>query len=87
MTMQLKGVCRVGGLAVGVAVLLMAVAPAAVIAQEAPAKSTVQPECGRCGCTDLTFAHAVGAGWVKVQGLVSCRLCASGFPAWMHGPI
>ncbi|MEV5526365.1 hypothetical protein [Streptomyces prunicolor] len=51
------------------------------------AQAVVQPECGRCGCTDLTFAHAAGAGWVKVQGVLSCRLCASGFPSWMRGPI
>lgn len=49
--------------------------------------SSVQPECGRCGCTELTFAHAVGSGWVRVNDIVSCRPCASGFPAWMHGPI
>jgi|GEM_PF-486236 hypothetical protein len=38
--MNLKGVCRIGGLAAGAVALLMVAAPAAAIAQDAAAKST-----------------------------------------------
>ncbi len=45
--------------------------------------AVVQPECGRCGVTELTFAHAAGSGWARVQGVLSCASCAARFPAWM----
>lgn len=46
--------------------------------------AVVQPECGHCGVSELTFAHAAGTGWAKVQGVLSCASCAAGFPAWMR---
>lgn len=77
-------ICLSSYLAVLAALALLLTAHEAV--RRTPAPRPAQPECGHCGASDLTFAHAAGAGWAKVLGVLSCASCASRFPAWMHRP-
>ncbi|MFD9496892.1 hypothetical protein ACFWA1_36060, partial [Streptomyces sp. NPDC060005] len=50
-------------------------------------RDKAQPECGRCGVTELTFAHAAGRGWARVEDVLSCGSCAARAPASRRRPI